>query len=75
MLFQRAVEEALDMDIMPFAVPLRMKSAWGFGVNTIPHRLVVREGGGCGITNLFDTVHERVMNIEQRPIAQRKMPW
>ena len=27
MLFQREVEEALDMDIMPFAVPLRMKSA------------------------------------------------
>ena len=28
MLFQRAVEEALDMDMMPFAVPLRIKSAW-----------------------------------------------
>ena len=55
------VESGLDMDIMPFAVPLRMKSACGDLVSVCAILKALWVTGG---THLFDAIHERIVNVE-----------
>jgi hypothetical protein len=64
--FHNFVEFSFDIDIIPFAVPYRIKSAW--------HCKFVGRLERLG-TNLFDAVNIGVMNIKKGTIPEFQLPW
>ena len=63
------MEFSFDIDMIPFAVPFRMKSAF-LRVSVLRHP----DKAGCPLY-LFHTVDIGVMNIEERPVSERQVPW
>jgi hypothetical protein len=68
--FQSCVECSFDIDIMPFAVPFRMKSACMQPSASVPFPCKADAN-----TYLFYTINKCVMNIEQWSISQCQPPW
>ena len=68
--FHSCVEFSLDMDIMPFAVPFRMKSAY-----SNRHRQPSSAFHHGARAHLFHTINVRIVNIEKWPITQLQPPW
>ena len=69
--FQSCVEFSFDIDIIPFAVPFRIKSAFShIGLSVFLHQACFCRRD----VHLFHTIHICIMDIKERPIPQLQVP-